>query len=256
MLCGGKLTINATISPLFSLYLNKLKMNMKTLLTLLLTVCLILPSSAQKRKVDVSGFSELSLGIPATLYLKQGSSESVEIDCDDDIFDEIEFEMSGDRLRIKKDGNWNWKSGWRQSEVTIYVTMKDIEALGVSGSGSIESDGQLTSEDLELAISGSGDMDLDVNADELDLRISGSGSILLNGDADEAEAKISGSGRVKAEDLTVKKFEASISGSGSCYITVTDEINARISGSGNVYYAGSPNKVIGNSSGSGKVRKM
>lgn len=229
---------------------------MKTLITLLLTACIILPSTAQKRKVDVDNFSELSLGIPATLYLKQGSTESVEIDCDEDIFDEIEFEMSGDRLRIKKDGNWNWKSGWRQSEVTIYVTMKDIESVGVSGSGSIESDGQLKTEDLELSISGSGDMDLDVSSDELDMRISGSGSILLNGDAQEAEARISGSGRVKAEDLTVRVFEASISGSGSCYITVTDEINARISGSGNVYYAGNPDKVIGNSSGSGKIRKM
>lgn len=229
---------------------------MKAFITLLLAACVILPGAAQKRDVDVKNFNELSLGIPANVYLKQGSSDRVQIECDDDIFDEIEFELRGDELTIKRDGNWNWGSGWRKSEVTIWVTMREIEELRVSGSGNLESDGKLDTEDLSLAVSGSGDMELDVNSDEMDLRISGSGSISLSGTAEEAETKISGSGKVKAEDLTVKVFDASISGSGSCYITVTDEVSARISGSGSVYYAGDPDRVISNSSGSGKIRKM
>ena len=229
---------------------------MKTLTTLLLTIVLTLPSIAQKRTVDVGSFSELSLGIAGTVYLKQGSTEKVEIECDDNLFEKIEFDMKGDKLVIKREDGWSWNSGWRRSEVDIYITMKEIKGLAVSGSGSIESDGDLDTEDIRLAVSGSGDMDLDLNSDEMDLRISGSGSISLNGKANQAEAKISGSGRVKAEDLTVKIFEASISGSGSCYITATEEVSANISGSGSVYYAGNPDRVIGNSSGSGKVRKM
>ncbi|CAN0341869.1 unnamed protein product, partial [Chrysoparadoxa australica] len=70
---------------------------MKTLVTLLLTTALILPSYSQKRKVEAGNFSELSLGISATLYLKQGADNSVEIECDDDIFEEIEFDMKGDK---------------------------------------------------------------------------------------------------------------------------------------------------------------
>lgn len=229
---------------------------MKTFITLLLTVALTIPSFGQKRTVDVGNFSELSLGISANLYLKQGSSTRVEIECDDDIFDEIEFELKGDQLVIKKEGNWNFGSGWRKSEVTIYVTMNKIDELSVSGSGNMESEGKLTTNDVRLSVSGSGDMDLEMESDELDIRISGSGSIRLNGTAEEAEARISGSGRVKAEDMTVKTFEARISGSGSCYITATDEIDASISGSGSVYYSGDPKKINSNSSGSGKVRKM
>ena len=230
---------------------------MRTLITTILACFIFVSSQAQKRNVDVGSFTELSLAIPANLVLKQGSSEKVEIDCDDDIFDEIEFEMRGDRLVIKKEGKgWNWNNGWRRSEVDIYVTMKTIEGLSVSGSGNLESDGTLETDDLELAVSGSGDIDLDIDGDELETRISGSGSIQLSGNANEAEARISGSGRVKAEDLTVTSFGARISGSGSCYITVKEEIEASISGSGSVYYAGNPGRVISNSSGSGKVRKM
>lgn len=229
---------------------------MKTLSTLLLSLTLIYASTAQKRSVDVKGFSELSLGIPGTVYLKQGSNESVEIECDEDIFDEIEFELRGDRLVIKRERDWYRGSRWRKSDVDIYVTMKDIDGLSVSGSGLMESDGEIKSDDLELSVSGSGDMELDLAGDEVEMRISGSGSISLAGNANEAEARISGSGKVKAEDMSVETFKASISGSGSCYITVSEEIKANISGSGSVYYNGDPKRVEGNSSGSGKIRKM
>jgi len=229
---------------------------MKTLTTFLSLVLLTALVSAQKRTIDVNSFSELSLGISANLYVKQGSNEKVEIECDDDIFDKIEFNMSGDRLSIIKEGRWNWRDGWGNSEVTIYVTMKEIERLSVSGSGDLEGEGTFKVDDIELAISGSGDMNVGVEGDEVEMRISGSGNIRVSGAANDADAKISGSGKVKAEDLMVNVFDASISGSGSCYITVKDEIDARISGSGNVYYSGNPNRINSNSSGSGKVRKM
>ncbi|NQZ75211.1 MAG: DUF2807 domain-containing protein [Ekhidna sp.] len=229
---------------------------MKTISTLLLSIAVAFSVSAQKRTIELDDFNELSLGIAATVYLKQGSSTEVEISCDDDILDEIEFEMRGDKLVIKREGKWNWNNGWRKSDVDIYITMQQIEALSVSGSGLIKGQNQLDTDDIRLSVSGSGDMELDLNSDELDMRISGSGSIRLNGSANEAEAKISGSGKVKAEDLEVNTFDASISGSGSCYITASDEITANISGSGSVYYSGDPKRVNSNSSGSGKVRKM
>ena len=228
---------------------------MKALLTFTAILCVCM-AGAQKRNVDVGSFTELSLGIPANVYVKQGSDEKVEIDCDDDIFDEIDFEMRGDKLVIKREGDWKWGNSWKRSEVDVYVVMKDIEGLSVSGSGNLQSDGLLKTDDIELAVSGSGDMELKLSSTDMELRISGSGSINLEGDAEEVDTRISGSGRVKAEDMTVEVFEASISGSGSCYITVTEEVNAKISGSGSIYYAGDPKRVVSNSSGSGKVRKI
>ena len=229
---------------------------MRTLSLYVLSLCLVSSIAAQKRSVDVDNFSSVSLGIPAEMTLKQGSSDKVEIRCDDDVFEEITFEKKGDRLVIKREGSWNWGSGWKKSDVSIDVTMKNIEGVSVSGSGLIESAGSLSAGNMKLSISGSGDMDLEVDAEDLDLRISGSGTIGLSGNASSADTKISGSGKVKAEDLTVRVFKASISGSGDCYINATEEVNARISGSGTIYYSGDPDKVISNSSGSGKVKKM
>ena len=240
---------------IFLVSYKKLK-NMKTLATFLSFSLLACFAFGQKRTVEVGSFTELSLGVSAKLYVKQGSNEKLEIECDDDIFDRIEFDKVGDRLSIRKEGRWNWRDGWRNGDVTIYVTMKEIERLSVSGSGAMEGEGTIDVGVLDLAVSGSGDMDLAIVGDELEIKISGSGSIQLAGTADGAEARISGSGKIKAEDLEVNSLEASISGSGSCYIAVKEEIEARISGSGSIYYSGNPSKINSNSSGSGKLKKM
>ncbi|MEP1093922.1 MAG: head GIN domain-containing protein [Cyclobacteriaceae bacterium] len=229
---------------------------MKALTTLLILLFISISVSAQKRTIDASNFSEFSFAVAGNVYLMQGSEEKVEVECSDETFDKLVFDLSGDRLTIRRERNLNWRDGLRNSDLDVYITMKDIERLTVSGSGTISSENQLNTDDLRLSVSGSGDMELDLNSSEVDIHISGSGSIRLDGTADKTEASISGSGKVKAEDMKSRIFEASISGSGNCYVYATEEVRAKISGSGNVYYDGNPERVNGNSSGSGKVKRM
>ncbi|MEQ9403497.1 MAG: head GIN domain-containing protein [Cyclobacteriaceae bacterium] len=228
---------------------------MKSKISFLIITIISFGLSAQKRTIEVSGFTELSFGISGTVYLTQGSNEKVEIDCSDEIFEKIEFELKGDRLSIKNRDKWNWR-GISRSDVDIYITMKEIEEISLSGSGTIQGENTLNTDDIQLSVSGSGSMELDMNGREVGMRISGSGDIELEGKAERSDARISGSGKVRAKDFEVKIFEASISGSGNCYITASEEISASISGSGNVYYNGNPDRLVSNSSGSGKIRKM
>ena len=216
---------------------------------------LVLASHAQKREIDVSSFSELSFGISGELYLTQGSREFVEIEADDDDFDKIEFYNRGGRLSIRSKERNGWRSG-RMGRVRIYVTAKELDRISVSGSGSIYGEGKFDADDLKIVVSGSGSISLESESRDLEVRVSGSGSMELTGSSEYAEIGISGSGRVKARDMTVETLDASISGSGSCYITVEKEIEANISGSGSVYYDGDPDRVINNASGSGKVRRI
>lgn len=226
----------------------------KILASIILILFVAISAQAQKRTLDIDGITEVSLGIPATLYVQQGNSVEVMIDCDDNTFEDIEFEQRGDRLTIQTRTNWG-STNFRKSEVDIYVTMKTIRRLGLSGSGEIIGKKSISCDDLKLGVSGSGNIDLEVEGDELDMRISGSGKIELKGKANRAEIGISGSGDLRAEDLEIGTFEASISGSGTCRVYVLDEINANISGSGNIYYSGDPKRVISNASGSGKTVK-
>ncbi len=227
------------------------------LATFLLLFGVAVLSMAQGRKISVDDFDELIFGLPGRLYLTQGDTEKVEIDCSDDQFDEIEIENRGGRLYIRnRDSNrWGWR-GFRGGDITVYVTMKDIRRLDVSGSGDLIGENTFVTGDLDVALSGSGSLSIDVEGDDMAFRISGSGNMEIAGQADEVDAKISGSGKIRADDLRATVLDASISGSGSIYMTVEEEIYSNISGSGNVYYKGDPDRVRSNASGSGKTRRM
>jgi len=227
---------------------------MKTLLASAIILMSALTLHAQ-RTVDVEDFTKISFGVPGTLYLTQGSQNKVEVHADEETMDRIEVVQESGRLKIRNKNNYGWGS-WNSSKVTVYVTMKTVEALSVSGSGSIVGKNAIKSDDMDLDVSGSGSIEMDLNAANVDISISGSGEVTLNGSGQRADVDISGSGEVKGEGFSVDVFEADISGSGTCYITANTEIDADISGSGSIYYKGNPDRVNSRSSGSGKVRKL
>lgn len=209
-------------------------------------------SIAQKETRNVDEFTKISFGISGNLYLKQGSQQSVVLEGDD--LDEIETEVSGGKLRIKTRSSWSWN--WSRDRVDVYITIKQLDGLNLSGSGKVIGESTFRTGDMELTVSGSGDMELDIDADNVKTGISGSGDVELSGRARSNRVSISGSGKLSAENLETDAYEIHISGSGSCRIYANKEIDVSVSGSGSVYYRGEPDKVHSSTSGSGKIRKM
>ena len=263
-------------------------------LALICGLSTVLAQTKETRNVDT--FTKISFRVPGKLYLRQGSPQKVEIQGKKSVLDEIETDVDGSRLVIGKEGNWNnWNWG-KDDEVTVWITVKDIEGLSVAGSGDLIGENKIVAKDLDLAVSGSGnlrieadasgDMEADVSGsgdlevkgkcrnynsdvsgsgkvimamtvqEDADFGISGSGKIEASGTAKTVKTSISGSGKVLAANLETNSCNIRISGSGDVQINVKNEIDAVISGSGSVSYRGNPSKVNSHSSGSGSLRKM
>lgn len=266
------------------------------ILTLAILCSISLSYGQIKETRNVGTFTKISFRVSGKLYLRQGSPQKVEIEGKKDVLEELETEVNGNRLVIGKENKWmNWNWG-KDDEVNVYITVKDIEGLSVSGSGDIIGETKISARDLDLTVSGSGNMKIDINASgdvegdvsgsgnmylkgtcanfesdvsgsgkvhlELaiaqlaDFGISGSGKIEASGTAASVKAAISGSGKVLASELVTNRCEIRISGSGDIEINVKNEIDASISGSGTVSYKGNPSRINSHSSGSGKVRKL
>ena len=217
-----------------------------------LTTALALGQSKETR--NVRNFTKVSYGISGELILKIGPEYSLTIEGDRDDIEEIITNVSGARLTIRQD-NWNFGFRNMNEKVTVYLTMPEVEGIGVSGSGRLSVTDPIEADDLDLSVSGSGRLTTSlVSADNLHCGISGSGGIILGkGSIDAATISISGSGSFAGEEADIDRLDVSISGSGSCRCGEVDELDARISGSGNVTYSGSP-KVNARVSGSGHVR--
>ncbi len=209
-----------------------------------------------KETRNVKGFTRISFGVAGNLSIKIGPEFSVVLEGDEDYVERVITEVSGDRLIIKLE-NWRFRFSDFDEKVNVYITLPEIDGLGVSGSGKAEIlDDIKNGDDLSLSVSGSGKLlTAGVEVDNLDCSISGSGDILIgsDGNADDGEISISGSGSYSGASMEIDHLEVSVSGSGNCRCKAGDSITARISGSGNVTYYGNP-RIDARTSGSGHIR--
>jgi hypothetical protein len=211
--------------------------------------------SGDKETRNVKDFTKVSFGVSGNLYINIGPEFKVVLEGEKRILDNVITEVSGGKLVIK---NENWRmNNWRINEkITVYITMPELNGLGVSGSGKAEIKDAVKAGDLNLSVSGSGKLYAsEVTVSNLDCSISGSGDISLGGGGSSSKAgiSISGSGNYFGESFKIGTADIHISGSGNCECNVTESLRASISGSGNVTYGGNP-KLDAHVSGSGKVR--
>jgi hypothetical protein len=230
---------------------------MKKAVSLLFAVVILtsFASGQQKETRDVKGFKKVNFGISGDLKIKIGPEFSVVLEGDKSDLSEIITEVSGDRLVIKHE-NWHFNFNFNE-KVHVFITMPELNGLGVSGSGNAEVlDPIKDADNLDLSVSGSGRLlTSEVKADNLDCSISGSGNISIGSDgkADRGSISISGSGNYMGESMEIDHLEVHVSGSGNCTCKAGDSLKAGISGSGNIYYYGDP-KIDARVSGSGHIR--
>lgn len=232
------------------------------ILPLTAIVLLIIISSCNKYGTSVKGsgpvvtqefvlpnISAVGLSIDANVILTRGDSQTVVIEGQQNIINNIE-------KYVTSDGYWGigyYNSVKNHAGVTIYITSPNIDYATISGSGSIQSTNTFTdSTNVYLSISGSGSIYMNTHAHIIESDISGSGRIEINGSAYEHRIDVSGSGDIRAYGLETANTYVRISGSGNSQIWVTDYLDVNISGSGSVYYTGNP-QINANISGSGGI---
>lgn len=198
---------------------------------------------------SVSEFQNINLEASGNIYLTQDEQQSVRIEADDKVFKLLTVNVENGKLTISLK-----RYLILMKPIKIYISMKEIKDLEISGSGSMVGQSKIDTDTLKLLIEGSGSFDLDLTAKDLDTFIIGSGKLDLNGSVDNHNVKIEGSGNIKAFDLLTKTSDVEISGSGNAEIYASKQLDIGISGSGNVFYKGEAT-VTQKISGSGRVEK-
>ena len=196
---------------------------------------------------EVSEFNKVHLKGSGNVFLSLGEKQSLIIKTDDNIMPLIKTDVSGKKLTIS-----NGKHHLRPTVFEVFITVKNLEDVTISGSGDVRGNDRFVAEAFFAEISGSGDIDLEVETGMLESKISGSGTIHLSGKAEDYTVSISGSGEINAFDVQAKTVSVKISGSGNCRVYATESLDAKISGSGDVYYKGRP-QINTRISGSGSI---
>jgi len=203
------------------------------------------------KSYDISDFENINLIGSGNIFLTQGKEYSLNIQADKNIIEKLNVEVQGDTLKIGDVGFLLFNI----NPIKIYITMPEVTSVRIGGSGSIQTQNTINSQDLSLIVDGSGKINTNLNVEKLSTKILGSGSATYIGKANEHNIKIEGSGSIKAFDLTNKITNINIIGSGSTQVSPTDNLNVKISGSGSVKYQGNPT-IDQSISGSGSVKRI
>ncbi|TXE05919.1 head GIN domain-containing protein [Algoriphagus aquimarinus] len=165
--------------------------------------------------------------------------------------DEVITEIENGSLTIELDDS----DDDDHANFTAYVTVRNLESLGLSGSGNMIIRSDISAREFSIGQAGSGTIEMAMlTTGDLNVGMAGSGNVLIScGTASDVNIGQVGSGDFKASALKGKDVKVGKTGSGDTYIGVEGELTVGSLGSGSVYYNGDPTDINKGSLGSGKV---
>ena len=208
--------------------------------------------TAAPQTFELAEFDEISTLGPQEVVVTLGETQSVRSDGSPEALGQLEVVVEDGELiiRPKDESGVDWEV---LSSATYYVTLPDLDAVSLAGSGNLRVD-RIEGESFTATIEGSGDLAIaDMQVDEADFRIGGSGTVVAAGTARETRVEIEGSGDVQAGGLRSEEASVEIGGSGNVALTVEDEARIEIAGSGDVDISG-PARCSVTNNGGGDVR--
>ena len=166
----------------------------------------------------------------AKVVLKQDTVQSLRIEADDNIMDHITTAVNNGLLVVGlRQGSYN------NVTINVFASMKTIDRLECVGTADFVSSGPIQTNGITC-------------------RVTGAGSIALSGTATSQTIEVTGTGDVHNFGLVSTHCAATITGVGNLEVNVTQQLDAVVSGSGSIIYAGNPGVVNKSIVGIGSIR--
>jgi hypothetical protein len=202
---------------------------------------------------NISEISEVSLSGSVDLYIRQGEKGSLRVEAEDNVIPVVATEVYKKKLYIdirptNPSGSFMLMT---KKPIKVYLTVKDLNIILTSGSGSITSE-KLNLKNLELSQTGSGKVDLKLKGKNFTATITGSGNCTVSGETNTQQIILAGSGCYFAQDFQSRTCDIKLTGSGVAKVYADSTLNATLSGSGIIKYKGDAS-VTSRVSGSGKI---
>jgi len=196
----------------------------------------------------VASFQTVVFNSAGIVNLTFGAVQRVSVTVNENLMEHITTTVRGGELTIDVAPGVQI----RDLNLTVDLTMTDLETLVMNGAGSIFGKNLFKVDSAVLTMNGAGVISLQIEADELRSALTGAGRITLNGTVMNQSIEMPGAGDLLAFGLTTETTAVSLSGSGKAEVLATLLLNVSITGTGNVYYRGNPT-IIKDITGSGSL---
>ncbi len=200
---------------------------------------------------EVSNFTGLDISGGFEVVLKQGSTQSVVIEADDNLLRDIITEVRGGELNIYTRNNV-----WPHTKMKAYITFVKLEDIDISGAVKVFADENLSFD--RLGIEGSGASEINFSADVRNLKadFSGASKLILKGNVNTVFIECSGASKLYLADFNANEVQLDLSGASYAEVSAAEKLIVEASGASDVKYKGEPKTFTVDTSGASKVRKL
>lgn len=187
-------------------------------------------------------FYSVHISTAGKVYITYGTKQQVSVTVNDNVLEYITTTVNNGKLVI------GVKRGVQLSNfnLTVNLTMTDLEELSSSSAGSIEGKNKFKADYVSLVLSSAGSIRLELEAEQLYSSLSSAGSLFLSGSVVDHRAVLSSAGNLYSFELITDTSTITLSSAGNASVYVSRLLNVIISSIGSLYYKGNPkiNKTI------------
>jgi hypothetical protein len=175
-------------------------------------------------------FTSIVIQNSADVDVALGDAGSVTIEAEDNLLPYIETSVWLGRLTIRTKPLTSIST---TRPIHIMVTTRALNSISLQGSGNVRA--------------------TDLNGKALRVRLPGSGTITATGTVGNVRISLGGSGEITCSNLRAQAATVNLSGSGNVKVYASERLDATLSGSGNIQYAGNPATVRPRIRGTGHI---
>lgn len=183
--------------------------------------------------VSVKPFEKISVAGSFDVHYVQGETTSVKVEGPVKYLRQTVVANDGQTLRIKtKRGVWR-----SMEDVNVYITSPDLTHVSMAGSGELDAEGMVDTDNLTLELAGSGEIDFkQLVCDNLNIQVAGSGDVDVESvDVNKADMQIAGSGDIKVHFVRADFVSAQVAGSGDIKLSgKAKQVDKKVAGSGDI----------------------
>jgi len=198
-----------------------------------------------------SGFDSVSVSSGMNLFLKQGTSESLRIEAEDNILPLVLTDVKNGKLEIKFKNSLIGGPSFHKP-VNVYLTVKDLKELDVSSGVRIESE-EIKSDSLKISLSSGVYGKMIIISQKLSVNLSSGAKLEISGQADSQDIDLGSGSTYIARYLDSKTIVIHASSDSNAIVNASENLNVKISSGAYVEYLRSP-KVVSDISPGGELK--
>ena len=210
---------------------------------------------AQTRQTrPVTPFTGLDVSGAIEVFIRPNAAPSVVVEADEALQRDIRTEVSGNVLRVYRDGSFKPSRWFRnQRAVKVFVECPELTRLAVSGASKVTTQGAFVAEAFNLRANGASEVTLQLSVKRLEMEASGASKVRITGSADRQRVQVSGASEYRGFNCVSKQAEVRASGASNAEVTAAEEVHLHASGASKVRYRGNPRVRDVQSSGASDV---